>query len=263
MLSRLLLVIGTCTLAVLAAACGGDDDAGGPSGSARTSANSTAGGAAPTLGAPASRFAISLDDLEKGYLTDRNATFVLDAKNYGGTKTFPSQSEGETLLNQWGYAGGYETAFEPETRYQGVLNGAYYINVEVHLFKTADGAVKAFDYFENKLKTSPSQKVTADALGNQSSAWKLISGKVPGSNIDAAFHRFIFRRGNLVAVVQTYGSDVFMKVDAVHQLAAIVDEKALGKRTPVEPTPVAAVPTSTPLPAQPSGTPAASATASR
>jgi hypothetical protein len=108
--------------------------------------------------------------------------------------------------------------------------------VEIHLFKDEPGAKKAFEYFENRLKNG-AQSVNSTPVGNQSSAWKTVSGKVRSSQVDAAYHRIVFRRGNMVAVVLTYGADPFMKVDRVRALAQMVDEKALGQKATVEPTP--------------------------
>ncbi len=245
--SRLMLILCACLLPVLAASCGGDDDddvARSPAGD-RTNPSS-----APILQQPASRFALSLDDIvpagtapdsDIGYITDIQSTFKLDVKNYAGTKTFDSRSDGEALLTKWGYTGGYETGYEPETRMIGVLNGAYYIAVEVHLFKDENGARDAYKYIEDRLGKSGSQKVTSETIGNQSSAWKRVSGKVNESSVDAAYHRVVLRRGNLVAVVQTYGSDSLMTVGAVKELATLLDDKALGKAAAIEPT---AVPTS-------------------
>jgi hypothetical protein len=192
-------------------------------------------------------YSISQDDLGPGYITDIPATFVLDVQNYGKTATFSSEQEGQDLLTKWGYLGGYETGYSPEGRDVAVLNGAYYIKVEVHLFKDETGAKKAFDYFENRLRQAQSaQPVTAAQLGNQSSAWRTVFGKVPNSSVDAAYHRIVFRRGNLVSVVLTYGADPFMKVDTVRSLAVMVDQKALGEKTATEPTPVSSFVTPTP-----------------
>jgi hypothetical protein len=241
---RLMLILSACVCLLLAVACG-DDDGG--------LANPSAGGdrpgssSAPTLTQPVSRFAISLEDLVPkttggdtggGYLTDIQSTFKLDIRSYAGTRSFDSAAEGESLLTKWNYTGGYETGFEPETRLQGVLNGAYYINVEVHLFQGEDGSRALYKHFEDRLSKSGSKKVTAPPVGNESSAWKLVTGKVNDSSIDAAYHRIVFRRGNLVAVVQTWGSDPLMTVDTVRQLSALVDDKAMGKSPAIEPTPV-------------------------
>ncbi len=203
----------------------------------------------PTLTMPASRFAISLDDLGTSFITNVPDTFVLNAQNYGGSKTFNTPEEGVKLLNQWGYLGGYETGFRPEGNEQAILqDGSYMISLEMHLFKDENGARQAYDYFESKLKSGSAQPVNAPQLGNKSSAWKLVNGKIAGSTIDAAYHRFMFRRGNLVTVVLTYGADPFMTINVARDLAQIVDAKALGTKPAIEPTPTSnyATPTFTP-----------------
>ena len=193
--------------------------------------------AALVLLEPVSRFALALDDLPVGFFTDRASTFVLDSALYGGTSIFESTERGQQMLESWGYVGGYETAFEPEQRMTAVLNGGYYVAVEVHLFANPEGADEAFEYFESRLILA-SDKLSSPMVGNQSSAWKLTSGKVPGSNSDAVYHRVVFERGNLVAVVQTYGADTLMTIDTALDLAEIVDLKALGEIPAVEPTPL-------------------------
>lgn len=256
MLSRPVLVLCAAPLllafAAAAAACG-DDDASADGGS-----NSGDGSSSPALKPPANRFSINIGDLEPGYLTDIEATYVLDVDNYSKTATFPSKLEGETLLKQWRYVGGFETGYIPEGRESAVLNGAYYINLETHMFEDADGAKKAFDYFENRLRSAQAaQPVSSQLVGNQSSAWKTVAGKVRNTQVDAAYHRIVLRRGNIVAVVMTYGADPFMKVDLVGGLAQIVDDKALGQRQLVEPTPISnfATPTFTPRSPTPNVTP--------
>jgi len=260
-------VLCTSILISLLTACGGGKDAaasvpaasGSPASSADASANDAS--TAPALTMPASRFALSLDDLGTAFITNVPATFVLDAKNYGVSKTFAEGDNGEKLLTDWGYLGGYETSFRPEGSDKAILqNGAYEIAVETHLFKDESGAKKAYDYFEGRLKAGQAQPVNAPLLGNKSSAWRLVNGKVGTSTVDAAYHRLMFRRGNLVTVVMTYGADPFMSVTIVRDLARIVDAKALGQKEALAPTPTGNYVTPTPSPKQ---SPSPAATASR
>jgi hypothetical protein len=250
----------------LLAGCGGGSQASAttvPGGSPTSGAPAAANDAstAPTLTMPASRFAISLDDLGTAFITDVPDTFVLNATNYGTSKTFADGDNGEKLLNDWGYLGGYETSFRPEGSDKAILsNGAYQLAIETHLFKDESGAKKAYDYFDGRLKAGAAQPVNAPQLGNKSSAWKLVQGKIGTSTVDAAYHRFMFRRGNLVTVVMTYGADPFMSVTTVRDLARIVDAKALGQKDAVEPTPTGNYVTPTPSPKQ---SPSPAATASR
>jgi len=225
-------------------ACGGGGDA-APQGAGDGSGRDTT--SAPTLTAPASRFALALGDLPPGYLTDRDSTFTLDAEVYGATRIFAGAAEGKQLLQSWGYIGGYETAFQPEQFPTSLLNGAYYAWVEIHLFRDTAAATKAAEYFESRLQGS-SDRISADRVGNSSSAWKLTRDKIPGSSIDAVYHRVVFRRGNMVAVVQTYGSDPLMTIKTATSLATIVDDKALGQRPAAEPTPLEQPGVATPTP---------------
>ncbi len=194
-------------------------------------------GPVPQLDGPASKFSIAQFDLDSGFLTDIPGTYVLDASNYGQTKTFATPEEGQRLLAEWGYIGGYETGYTPEGRERAVLQGAHYFWVESHLFEDQDGAAAAYSYFEERLRASGSEAVTFPGLGNESSAWVRLGEKVYGSSVDSAFHRVVFRRGNLVSIVATWGAEPFMTVNVATTLGAIVDEKALGERDAPEPTP--------------------------
>ncbi len=238
------LVAVVVAVTVLASACGGGDDVSktvpdvAPTvpGTAEVKANDPK--LQPALTMPASRYSVSQDDLGASFLTDIPATFVLTVDNYSKTKTFKSAEEGASLLKQWGYLGGYETGYTPEGREVAVLNGAFYISVETHLFSDSAGAKKAYDFFDGVLKAAKAaQSVKAPPVGNESSGWHLVQDKVRNSNVDAAYHRILFRRGNLVVVVQTYGAEPFMKIDVARGLALIVDTKAIGQLEAIEPTP--------------------------
>jgi hypothetical protein len=229
-------------------ACGGGTSVGktiqkqtpGANGStAAVSANATPNDAksAPTLTMPVSRFAVGLDDLGNAFITNVDETYVLDVKSYGGSMAFTSPADGEKMLTDWGYKGGYETGFRPEGGDTAVLNGAYNINIETHLFASDDGAKKAFDYFDCRLKTSGQQPLDAAQVGNQSEGWKFAGGKIKNSSESAVDHRFMFRRGNLVVIVRTLGAEAFMTISQAHDIAWMVDQKALGKAKAVEPTP--------------------------
>ncbi len=227
----------------LLSACGGDATVKAGSSTVPAPGSASAGNdakASPTLKMPVSRFAIDLNDLGNAFITNVPDTYVLDAAQYGHALT-PQSDDGETMLKDWGYEGGYETSFRPEGESKAVLQqGAYYVTVETHLFKSDTGAKKMYDYFVGYLKgaTSP---IPADQLGNESSGYKFLSGTITNSTVRAADHRFIFRRGNLVAIVKTLGADPSMEaaggVKTVRALAQIVDDKATGKRNAIAPTP--------------------------
>ncbi len=232
---------------LLAAACGGDSEgadpsssAGSPGASTTAAASRTVDGAQPVLAAPVNRFVVLLDDLPPGdYLTNIPYTLTLTAKDYGGTRAFNSPVEGEKQLNDWGYIAGYETQLIPEGRDAAVLNGAFHIWMEVHLFRDVAGAEKMYDYMTARVRGNKvSQEISALPIGNESSATKTVLGKVAGSKIDQATHQLLFRRGNLFVVVRTDGADPFMRVDQVTAISAIIDAKALGVREAVNPTPI-------------------------
>lgn len=204
----------------------------------------------PKLDMPASRFAIGLFDIGNAWITNVPDTWVLTIENYGKTSVF-SGTDGVSLLTEWGYLGGYETGFRPEGDDRAILSGSYQIAIETHLFENEAGAGKAYDYFANHLKVGGALNVEMASVGNQSSGWKIPMGKVANSSVDATVHRILFRRGNLVAVIATYGADPYMKPEIVRKLARMVDDKAIGEREAIEPTPTSnytpeAIPTSTP-----------------
>ena len=120
-----------CALSVLglaAASCGGSSGAKTISGTPGTSATATGSAAAvnttpddpkaaPVLKAPASLYSINLDDLGTAFFTDISQTYVLTLDSYAAAQgAFASATEGKKDLTDWGYLGGYETAYIPEGR---------------------------------------------------------------------------------------------------------------------------------------------------
>lgn len=244
MYRRLAILTFAAVFLSIAVACGGDDsgDPGGQGPTGTPYQNDSA--MEPDLTMPVSRFSIAQPDLGSGYITDIEDTYVLDATgengrySYADTKTFTSPDEGQRLLQQWGYLGGYETGYTPEGYTRAVLQGAYYIKVETHLFADSDGAHEAYLYFHDRLQKSTSEPVSVEAIGNEASGWRLVRDKIAGSSVNGEFHQYLFRRGNLLAVVLTWGAEPFMNIDSVYQLAHIIDAKATGKVEAIEPTPV-------------------------
>ncbi len=245
MKQRLPLALFLCALPLLAAAACGDGKkapataAAGDPGSSGTAVPVTVDRAAsPKLAGPASKYSILLADVGlQAYITDIPSTYTLDIMSYGSSKAFDSPADGQAKLKSWGYVDGFETAVTPEGREPAILNGAYAIYVETHIFQGEDGAKKAYTYFVDRVRPN-AQVVTAGPVGNESTAVKALSGKIASSNQARAIHQVVFRRGNMVGIVQTIGADTLMKVDFVRNAALIVDEKALGKRETIAPTPV-------------------------
>lgn len=243
------LVLALCCVPAVALSCGGDGGgatantaatitaktvaAGGPSGA--PSVDTTT---APKLTEPVSRFTVLHEEVGPAFRNNISATFLLDLNTYAGTDTFLGQ-DGRKLLGDWGYLGGFEESLVADGGKTDVLNGGFDFTVESHLFATEAGAKSAFIYFETIVKANKKIKATTmNPVGNQSSAWTLVDGKFDGTSIDVAYHRVIFRRGNLVVVVRTKGAAPFMTVDDAYGFAKLVDEKALGKVEAIEPTPV-------------------------
>lgn len=247
---RMPLAPGACAALILASAAvfsacgdGGGDAAAQPTsapgspGTTRTVApNSTA---SPKLDGPANKYSIlNPDDVGSGWITDIRGTFILTVDNYPKPPAFPSVEEGKRLMQEWGYKGGFETSIDPELREQAWLNGGFKVIMESHLFADESGARKAYEYFVAALAKTPGVSVVGlDPIGNDSKGFKAITGKVRGSGQDQATHEVVFRRGNMVAIVATYGSDAFMKIDSARHFASIIDGKALGEIAAPTPTP--------------------------
>lgn len=248
------LILAVCALALTPAffACG-DDDSGAVSGGSTTRAASqtvAVSTASPKLTVPASKYSVSVEDLGTAWITDVRGTFVIDSARYAKTqRLFTSEAEGLKLLKEWGYQGGYETGYAPEGRDQAVLNGAYYVSIESHLFSDESGAQKAFDYFIQFVgKTPGAQPVSVATVGNKSAAFVTTTGTITGSTVKATYHHVISRRGNLVTIALTKGAESFMKSDEAWAVARIADEKALGERATSVPTPTGDYKTPTPTP---------------
>ena len=119
-----------------------------------------------------------------------------------------------------------------------MLQGSYYVNVEAHLLSSPAGAEKMYDFFAKQLSsTTQGTAVQVTALGNESAVWSFPQGIITGSSQQAVDHRMLFRRGNMVVVVRTLGAQSLMSGAQVRSIAQLIDDKALGKREAIEPTP--------------------------
>jgi hypothetical protein len=228
-------------VALLGVACGGgDDDA--PKATptvAGVSTGGTSGGPEPILQGPASRYAVDLKDLKTAYKVDPNETYNYLLTSFAAQGPFKSQAEGEQLAKQWEILDGYKASYVPDGQLAGVLQGAYYVTAETFLFKQATGASAAYAKFVDTYKSnSGSEPQSAKQLGNESSGFKLVKGTVGNSSVVAVYHRFVFRRGNVVGVVQTYGREQTMTIAQARDIAVMMDDRALGKRDASIPTPV-------------------------
>lgn len=226
-------------LLVLAAAAGAFLSLrGGGAGPARLGAGTT-GGREVQLPAPASRYVPQLAETPTFAEVYPPNTFSLSPLQWAANGLFQGTTEGEQKAQQWGYSDGYQADFWPIDRLSAVVKGAYYITVESYLFDTQNGARQAYQAYEDRYRgaTGSEPLTNVKGLGNQSSAWRVFQGVVGTSELRGVYYRFAFRRGNLVAIVQTYGAEPFMTIDRARELAVIIDEKALGQRPSPSPTP--------------------------
>lgn len=248
-------------------ACGDDDDGGAtavaPGGSPTTrpsvviptpAVTPSTGGSAdtrqPLLQGPSAKYAPSEDDLKSLYRASVPDTFAVNNEIFETIGPFDTPGEAREFMRRWGFAEGWVVGLEPEGLLSAVVSrGALYPTVETFLFTTSEGAELAYLAFEKYYKSNPdTQLQTTRPLGNQSSAYRIQKGKVGSTQMDAVYHRFLFRRGNMVAVIQTYGGVPFMTVDAARELAVIMDARALGERPTSLPTPPGSA-----LPTRPAG----------
>lgn len=196
------------------------------------------GGPEPRLSIPSSRFLAAEEEIPIVVVASRPDTFPVNVELFAALGPFPTAAEGAVLAAEWKYVEGYATTFEPDGLLAGVLLGRYFVLIEAHLFETADGAKAAFARYVEAYNAAPrSEEQAAPGTGNESAAWRIYAGKVGTSTTDAVYHRVVFRRGNLLSVVQTIGAAPVMTVAQVAAIAAIVDQRAMGGRPASTPTP--------------------------
>lgn len=233
-LPTVLLMLGLVLLGA-GTACGGDDD-----GNPGSNAGNT--GPDPILSGPPAAYAPALDELPGVYDVNRSETYTLSPATFATLSgaPFTDTQAAQDFATEWGYQGGYTALFLPDGLLAGALQGRYYITVQVHQFSSTEGAKELFARFDEQGdNTRGSERERIDPVGNQSGAWSFLEGTVGTSEIVGVYHRVVFRRGNLVGVVLTYGGEPFMSVEQALAVARIIDERALGEREPVEPTPIA------------------------
>ena len=205
---------------------------------AASSTGGTRGGPEPLVKPPAAAYTVQLGDLNPNYRVLPPETFILSASALTASGIFASPSDGDGLLKQWHYRDGYQASYQPAGQLADVLQGKYYIQVQALLFDDQAGARDAYAYIQDQHgKITASDRQSAAALGNESSGFRILSGTVGPSELPQVYHRFIFRRGSMVALVQTTGVDQFMTIDQARDIAVAVDDKALGNRPAPTPTP--------------------------
>ena len=249
---RLLLPIGALVV-TLAAGCGGGTDvsqtvrdttpgAPGPTATATRPSQSvggTSGGPEKETRGLASQVAPSIDELPRGMKVNVPESFTLNLGTFSSSYLFTTNAEGEEKANAWKIVDGYQVVYEPEGLAADLLRGRYYVRAETYLFQTIDGASQAYEFMDKFYLARPAtQKISTKQLGNQSNAYKLVSGTVGTSDQIAAYYRMLVRRGNAVFVVQVNGSDKFVTIDQARDIAVIMDDRILGSRPAPVPTPI-------------------------
>lgn len=260
---QVLLLLGGVAAALLVAAAvvfalvsGGDDGDADPgegdaSGSRTPSTGGTRGGPEPTLNGPASRLAASAEDIGDNIEGVPDESTELTPTTFADPffGPFTTVDEGRQKLQEWGYREGYLGVFQPDGLVAGVVEGRFFVRLETHLYASPAGAAAAFDWYVQLYDSLEAvEQEEAAPLANDSASWKSDDGKVENSELDRVRHRFVFRRGNLVAIVQTVGADTFMTIDPARDIAVIVDERALGSRAAPTPTPSGGVLPPAPVP---------------
>lgn len=225
--------------AVACGSSGGSSKQGTVVSSVPKSTGGTSGGPDTTVAGPASRYTPATTELPGNFAVDVDNTFTQNISTFSSSYWFSTAQDGNTLAKQWKILDGYKVDFTPNGLGAAVLQGSYYVSVEVYLFQDTIGASEAYTYIQNRLaKTAGSSVINANQLGNSSSAFQIISGTVASSTTPAIYHRFLWRRGNIVASVQTTGAQGKMTIDAARNIAVIMDNRMLGKTPATEPTPI-------------------------
>jgi hypothetical protein len=182
---------------------------------------------------------LNIDELPPGYEVDEPNTFAMNITTFSSSYWFRSDREGQERAQEWGIINGFQVYYQPEGLFADVLRGIPYVTIETYQFADVSGSRKAFAHLNNVLKSTPaSEGVDARPLANDSAAYRILQGTVGPSEELAVYHRYVFRRGNTVVAVQTWGGDKYMNIDPARNIAAAIDDKLLGSRPVVEPTPL-------------------------
>lgn len=266
----LLAAIGVLALlaVLISAACSGSDVSktvkgngtnGTPGANVPKSTGGTTGGEDKIVDGPASRYAPFREDLPGIFTVNVPKTFTQNISTFASSYLFRSNAEGQKYATDWNIRDGFNEDFDPDGLQAGVLKGNYFVSIEVYLFLNSTGASAAYTYIDSLLSgRAGSEKQDTKGLGLQSAGYRIIDGTVGASDTPQAYHRFLFRRGNIVAMVQTTGAESLMTIDRARDIAVIIDDRILGKRTSNPPTPIPTPKIS--IPPTPEGTVTATAT---
>ena len=251
--AAVLLVAALAGVLTLIFRAGGDDDLAVPGVTAGQSTGGTAGGPETLVQGPAFAYVIQTGDLGAEFTTNNPETYRLSALAVA-TAYYANVRDGETELEGWGFRDGYQASVRPQGQAADLVRGSYYALTETLVFDTVEGARKAYAYIQShNASVTGSEPQQGALLANESAAWKFVQGTIPGSELPAVYHRFVFRRGSMISTVQAFGASQYVTADQARDLAVIVDDKALGKRPAPTPTPpanatLARPPAATPTP---------------
>ncbi len=241
-----LAVIAAAAVGTLLLASGGDGNSGGGSRvdtnvkePTPASTGGLAGGPEPTVALPASKYAPLLSEMPPEMKVNVSETFAMNLGTFSASYWFDTNAQGEELAKQWRILDGYQVQYDPVGLAAQVAKGGYYAWAEVYLFENPAGAKLAYDYLEGRLAARKgSERAQAKPLGNQSAAFRYAGPTIGTTDIPSVYHRFVFRRGNAVVAIQTFGAVPYMSTDQARELALLVDAKLLGQAPAVEPTPI-------------------------
>ena len=201
----------------------------------------TVGGPDQVFDVSPKQASINLEELPENYEVDVPDTFAMTVSTFSSSYWFKSDQEGLDRAKEWGILDGFQVFYQPKGLVAEVLTGSPYIHVESYKFASVDGAKKAWAHFDGFVsRTKGSEAVEAKPLANDSAAYRFIEGTLSVSEQVAVYHRYSFRRGNMIVTVVTWGGENYMNIDPARNIAAAIDDKLLGTRPAVEPT---AIPT--------------------
>jgi hypothetical protein len=203
------------------------------------STGGTTGGANPTVPGPASKYSPSLKELPGIFTVNVPDTFTQNISTFSSSYLFTSAQQGQDLATQWKIIDGFKASYEPDGLAAGVVKGGYFVDTEVYLFQDTAGAADAYTYLADFFsRGAGAQKEDAKGLGNASAGYSIIQGTVGNTDVAQVFHSFVFRRGNVVAIVRTQGAQPRMTIDRARDVAVIIDDRILGNRAATAPTPI-------------------------
>jgi hypothetical protein len=185
------------------------------------STGGTLGGPEPIVQLPASRYIPLITEVPGHNEVNVSDTFTMNITTFTSSYWFINDQEGQDRAREWKIVDGYQVYYQPVGLSAQVLQGDFYTTIETYLFADVEGARGAYAHLAKKIGSLPGTEVEkARGLANESSAYSLVQGTIGVSEVVAVYHRFIFRRGNAVVSVQTYGGEL-----GVGDIHAAIDDR--------------------------------------